>query len=525
MFLLVQTVSKPLLDKSRAIHNLVKILLVALSVILISQNADGQGKHVQLVHADKIAFNKNLVNGQRLIGHVHLNFDGTDFYCDSAYKFSNGNFQAFGNIRVNKPGEYAISGKKLFFTEATQSATLNENCVFSDGAMTLTSPNMAYNMKSEVATYSGGGKVVSSKNNNELVSQTGRYHSPSNNFTFRRKVTVKNKDYTVVSDTMLYNTTTEISYFFGPTTITGKDLEIKCENGFFNSKTETCSFKKNARVKSKEQTLFGDSIFYNGKDKWGEAFQNVIIVDNNSDLTIRGNYGRHEETNEISWVTGKSILEKTLENKDTLFIVADTLFAKKTNNKNRDIKAYHNVILYSKDLQGKCDSLSLSEADSVMRMFHSPVLWNDANQLTGTEINLHFKNDSLDFLFVPEKSFLASEVVPGYFNQIKGKSLHGQFVSNDLHEVHIMGNGQLAYFSTEEKNKRTKLTGLNRTDCSNIRIELKEKAIQKVTLENEPNSLYNSIQKTKSSQFKLEDFIWRGNERPNSKDDLLKLHK
>lgn len=512
-----------MLDKSRAIQNFVKILLVALSVFLISQNAEGQGKHVQLVHADKIAFNKNLVNGQRLIGHVHLNFDGTSFFCDSAYKYSNGNFQAFGNIRVNKPGEYSISGKRLFFTEATQSATLNENCVFSDGGMTLTAPNMAYNMKSEVATYSGGGKVISSKNNNELVSQTGRYHSPSNNFTFRRKVTVKNNDYTVVSDTMLYNIVTEISYFFGPTTITGKDLEIKCENGYFNSKSETCSFKKNARVKSKEQTLFGDSIFYNGKEKWGEAFKNVIIVDNNSDLTIRGNYGRHEELNEISWVTGKSILEKTLENKDTLFIVADTLFAKKTSVENRDIKAYHNVILFSKDLQGKCDSLSLSEADSIMRMFYSPVLWSEANQLTGTEINLHFQNDSLDFLFVPEKSFLASEVVPGYFNQIKGKSLRGQFVKNDLHEVQIMGNGQLAYFSTEEKNKRTKLTGLNRTDCSNIRISLKEKEIQKVTLENEPNSLYSSIQKTKSSQFKLEDFIWRGNERPKSKKDLLKL--
>ena len=324
---------------------------------------------------------------------------------------------------------------------------------------------------------------------------------------------------------MLYNTVTEISYFYGPTTITGKDVEIKCENGYFNSKTETCSFKKNARVKSKEQTLFGDSIFYNGKEKWGEAFQNVIIVDNNSDLTIRGNYGRHEELNEISWVTGKSILEKILENKDTLFIVADTLFAKKTSAEKRDIKAFHHVLLFSKDLQGKCDSLSLSEADSIMRMFYSPVLWNDENQLTGSEINLHFKNDSLDFLFVPEKSFLASEVVPGYFNQIRGKSLNGQFIKNDLQNVHIMGNGQLAYFSTEEKNKRTKLTGLNRTDCSNIRIQLKEKAIQKVTLENEPNSLYNSIQKTKSSQFKLEDFIWRGNERPNSKEDLLKLRE
>ena len=120
---------------------------------------------------------------------------------------------------------------------------------------------------------------------------------------------------------------------------------------------------------------------------------------------------------------------------------------------------------------------------------------------------------------------IASEIVPGYFNQIKGKSLHGQFIQNDLQTVHIKGNGQLAYFSTEEKNKRTKLTGLNRTDCSNIRIVLKNKSIQKVTLENEPNSLYNSIQKAKPSQFKLESFQWRGAERPESKKDLLRLRE
>jgi hypothetical protein len=51
------------------------------------------------------------------------------------------------------------------------------------------------------------------------------------------------------------------------------------------------------------------------------------------------------------------------------------------------------------------------------------------------------------------------------------------------------------------------------------------KTIQKVALENEPNSLYNSIQKAKASQFKLDDFIWRDNERPKSREDLLKLRE
>ena len=139
----------------------------------------GQGKKVRLVHADKTVYNKKIIQAQRLIGHVQLTFDGTLFYCDSAYFFENENFRAFGNIRVNKPGDYTITGKKLFFSKANQIATLNENGVFTDGDMTLTAPSMNYNFNSEVATFSGGGKITSSKNNNVLTAQTGRYHSPT----------------------------------------------------------------------------------------------------------------------------------------------------------------------------------------------------------------------------------------------------------------------------------------------------------------------------------------------------------
>ena len=79
-------------------------------------------------------------------------------------------------------------------------------------------------------------------------------------------------------------------------------------------------------------------------------------------------------------------------------------------------------------------------------------------------------------------------------------------------------------FSTSTRNSKPQAIHTIENQ-EHVRIELKDKSIQKVTLENEPNSLYNSIQKTKSSQFKLEDFIWRGNERPNSKEDLLKLRE
>ena len=502
------------------VHSFAKINSLILFLFLGSLHAFSQGKNVKLVHADKIAFNKRLVDGQRLLGNVQLNFDGTQFYCDSAYFFSNENFQAFGRIRVIKPSEYTIVGKRLFFDKAKQVATLSENCEFTDNGTVLTAPNMYYYFKSETAKYSGGGKIVSSKNNNVITSQNGRFHSPSNTFTFRKKVTVKNDDYTVVSDSMLYNANTETSNFFGPTKINGSDLEITCQKGFFNSKTEDCEFTRSATIKSKNKTLIGDSVVYNGKTKWGEAFRNVLLIDDSTSTRLHGQYGKHNDLTEISLVTGKPYLEKILENSDTLFLSADTLFAEKTSMNMKFIYAYHGVKLFTRDLQSVCDSLVISEEDSLITLFQDPLLWNGSNQLSGSEIQITMKNGNLDGLFVPSKTFITGEVKPGYFNQIKGKQLKGSFIENDLRKVRIEGNGELIYFPTEIKNGKEKITGQNTTTCSNIFIEIQESKIQKVGLLEEPDSFYFGTKKM-DIQRRLDGFIWNPERRPLSKSDVI----
>ncbi len=72
---------------------------------------------------------------------------------------------------------------------------------------------------------------------------------------------------------------------------------------------------------------------------------------------------------------------------DSLLMVADS-FAYKydTASKARRIFAYHHVKLFKTDMQGVCDSLYYSSIDSMMCLYTDPVLWSEANQLTGDTI-------------------------------------------------------------------------------------------------------------------------------------------
>jgi lipopolysaccharide export system protein LptA len=70
-------------------------------------------------------------------------------------------------------------------------------------------------------------------------------------------------------------------------------------------------------------------------------------------------------------------------------VIKDTIVRKpKTENRNQHLFAYHKVKFFKKDLQGKCDSLIYSLNDSTMRLFGSPTLWSEENQLTADSIQV-----------------------------------------------------------------------------------------------------------------------------------------
>ena len=103
---------------------------------------------------------------------------------------------------------------------------------------------------------------------------------------------------------------------------------------------------------------------------------------------------------------------------DSLFLHGDTLMAigtveKKSDQseqKKKNLYAFHNVKLFKNDLQGVCDSLVYDRNDSTIRLYYLPVLWSGLNQLTADTISLQTANSEITNIFLVNNSFIVNRI-------------------------------------------------------------------------------------------------------------------
>ena len=111
----------------------------------------------------------------------------------------------------------------------------------------------------------------------------------------------------------------------------------------------------------------------------------------------------------------------------------------------------------------------------------------------------------------------AGEVDSMRFNQIRGKNMTGYFQDNKLYQILVSGNGQTIYYG---KNKQGKNFGVNRADCSDLIIRIKENKVQQISLLKEPDGTLYPIKELPTKELRLKGFVWRELDRPKSKDDI-----
>jgi len=356
---------------------------------------------------------------------------------------------------------------------------------------------------------------------NVLVSQRGYYYATEKMVFFKDKVRLTNPRFDLMSDTLKYHTPTEVAYFFGPCDIfsKGKDsTHIYCEYGWYNTKTEKAWFSRNAYMQSKENKLVGDSVLYDKKTGVGRAWNNVSITDTIQKMIISGDYAYLDEQQNNSFVTGKSMLTKIFET-DSLFLHADTLFAEQdTAAKQKTYYAYHHVRIFKPDLQGQCDSLVYDTADSVIRFIGTPILWNGANQLTATSIDLFLSGNELNRMELSTNAFITGKEDSMRFNQVKGRNMTGYFTENKLSLIFVKGNGQSVYYL---RNKKKQITGVNQADCSDMRIEIQDSKVNRIAMLTKPDATLYPAKQTDPALMLLKDFAWHGKIQPLSKNDIF----
>jgi lipopolysaccharide export system protein LptA len=491
-------------------------------IILISlplSFAIGQeSKQIEILHANSIEFDKHLnSSAKKLMGDVQFKHENAIMYCDSAYFFSEKNMiDAYGNVNIHQGDTLHLYGDLLTYYGNTKIAEVRKKVRLIDKEITLTTEYLDFKIAEDIGYYINGGKIINEENT--LTSNTGHYFAKQKLFYYRGDVVIINPDYVIKSDTLKYNTVTKTAFFLGPTTITSKENFIYCENGWYNTATNISQFNKNAYLKSNKQLVKGDSLYYERNTGIGRAFQHIFLIDSAQQVMITGNYAQYKEKPQYSMITDSAVFMQ-YGDKDTMFVHADTLKSFSDSlNKEKTVRAYFHVKIFKSDLQGKCDSLTYTTADSTIRMFIEPVLWSNENQMTSEYIELHLANKKPNTINFYNNSFIISQNDTGRYSQIKGRKMIGYFKQDSLYKVAVNGNGQTIYYL---KNEKDSIIGVNKAESSDLVIYRSNKKIQKIVFLTKPDATLYPLEKAPAGELRLKDFKWYTLSRPKSKNEIF----
>jgi lipopolysaccharide export system protein LptA len=316
----------------------------------------------------------------------------------------------------------------------------------------------------------------------------------------------------------MHNTFTKTSYFYGPTTIRSDSSLIYCESGWYNSENKLASFSKNAFVENNKQKLKADSIYYDKGIGIARAYRNVAIIDTTQDMIVTGDYSIYYEKDSISIITGNALLTQYNE-KDTLYLHGDTLYsAYDSTRKHRMLHAFHKVKFYKADMQGQCDSLVFSDADSTIKLFRAPIIWSNENQMTAKYIEIKNYNGKVHWMRFDENAFIISEVDTVKYNQIKGNNMFGYFNESKLYRIDVKQNGQTIYYAKEDNGD---MIGVNRANCEDMAIYINDNKVKRIAFKTKTSATLYPLDEISADELLLKDFSWKGNIRPMKKEDVF----
>ena len=455
-------------------------------------------------------------DARRLVDSVVFKHEGTTMFCDSAWHyFKENRFEAFGKIHINQGDTLHLYGDHLDYIGQENKAIVQGNIVLKDEQVHITTEQLHYDLSSKIASYYTGANILNG--DNKLYSVKGNYYAESKILLFKKDVLLKNPKYTTESDTLKYHTISEVAYFVGPTIINSDNNLIYCENGWYNTQSDISQFNRNAYLWSGDQRLSGDSLYYDRNKGYGLAIRNVAFLDTLNDYIISGNWAEYFEKEDSSIITENTLLTLIMQ-RDSLFMHGDTIKGTLDESGKRFLKAYNQIQFFSKDLSGKCMYLTYSFSDSTIRLFEKPVLWSSDYQLSGKNISLQMVNNQMQSLLLKDNAFIISEGTSTLFNQIKGREMQGYFKNNELHKIDVLGNGETIYVL---KDKSDLITGVNTVSCSNMRIDVKEKSIQRISFQKDPDATLYPYQELPEKWKRLKGFSWRKDEKPLTKEDIF----
>jgi len=476
-----------------------------------------------------------------LAGNVKLKQGTAYFNCDSCVINNNSNtFEAWGNVHINDADTANVYASHLRYLIDKRVAYLDGGVRLTDGKGTLNTPDLEYDMNTNIGIYKHGGRVVNKKS--ILTSTEGYYYADLHDVYFKNNVFLTDPAYKIRTDSLLYNTQTQITRFIAQTFIqdsSGRTIETK--EGYYDLAKGKAEFGQRPIIHDGKTTIIANRIAFDDSTGTSQAIGNVVIVDSAQGTTILAGEVFRDNKNERILATRKPLMI-IKQDEDSIYITADTLFSARlsdlrskkdslvkdtlkgtvtVNTKdstNRYLEAYRNVKIFSDSLQAISDSLFYSFKDSTFRLFQNPVIWAKESQVTGDTVYVFTKNKKADRLKVFDNSFMVNKLDPDIYNQVSSTRMDGYFKEGNIDSVRAAGFAQCIYYIQDEDSA---YTGINESKSDIIDIYFGNKELQKVVFRSQVTGTIWPIRQKNPSEMRLPNFKWLDEKRPKTKFELF----
>lgn len=476
-----------------------------------------QQKRIQILHADNsIEDQDKYPNATVLLGDVFIEHEGITLRSKKAihYKIEN-LIRAYGNVVLNQGDTITQTSDYVQYNGKTKKAKSWGNVVLTDPVMTLTTDTLDFDRMEQLLFYKSGAVIKDTAN--VLVSDKGNYYLKTSKFEALSDVVLTNPDYVLNSEHLDYFTNNGQAFLFGPSTIVGEDNHIYTENGFYDTQKNISHFTENSVLTYQNRSITADSLYYNRNNSFASATNNIKMRDTLNKVMVRGNYGEFYQKLDSAFVINRAVAITEVD-KDSMFVHGDTLLVT-GKPENRIIRAYNRVKFFKSNLSGKCDSIHSDQKTGLTQLFRNPVLWSQESQITGDTIHLisNPETEKLDSLKILRNAFVIQKDSAGY-NQIKGRNILGKFIDNNLEDVNVIGNAESIFYVRDDDDN---LNGIDKSTCSYINFQLKDKKIKNVTyFVNPEGTIFPPSQLPKSERL-FRGFVWRDDERPYKMEDIF----
>lgn len=484
-----------------------------------AQAAKPGPKQIHIEHADNFERNEPVAPGAVLLsGNVKVDHDGIVLTCNKAYIFEKENYlKAFGNVQLVQGDTLFLNSKYAEYSGNLKQAFATGDAVMTSPDATLQTDTIHFDRNIQQAFYNTKGTIINK--DNTLVSKSGRYFATEKKFQFLNEVTITNPKYVIKSNHLDYYSNSGHTYLLGPSTITSKANYIYTERGFYDTKKNLAHFLRKSYIKYDDRRIEGDSLYYNRNTEFASATRNVKITDSINRGIVKGHYAEIFKLKDSMFVTKRAVAINLVEN-DSVYIHGKKLMVTGKEGE-RILRAFNNVRFFKVDMSGKCDSIHSNSKTALTKLIGNPIIWNGESQITGDVMHLIGDNNTkkLDSLKVLNNTFVISKDTLGTgYNQVKGLNLFGKFKEGKLHDVDVIKNTEVVYFMRNDDNE---LIGINKNVSSKINLILENNLIETITFFNKVDGdIYPETDLPENAR-KLRGFVWRGDERIKSKDDIF----